>query len=332
MGPFAVALIAVISVLAVFLLICFVLVSMIYKKMFGYRFAHDPLVTTYTKESQGLESIPLEVELSGEKIRGAIYRKKDAEINKDVLVIVCHGMWSSHLSYMQDIGYLCGAGYETLGFDYIGTSASDGKNLKGFGQSLRCLDAVVRFVKNTPELSHRRIYVYGHSWGGYAATNIVKLHPDIEGIVAVAPAMSFDAVARNIFPKSIHFLIPVAKLVDFFKMGKFANQSAIKSLEGYKGNVLVIHSEDDPMCPYATTTGLAKEKFAEENFDFLIVKDKGHNPQYSYSGLAIMKEYNEKMSQLATEEEKNECKRSTDFLAMGELDGEIMERAVAHIK
>ena len=77
---------------------------------------------------------------------------------------------------------------------------------------------------------------------------------------------------------------------------------------------------------------LAKEKFDQPNFEFFIVKDKGHNPQYSYSGLAIMKEYNEKMSHLATEEEKDECKRSTDFLAMGELDGEIMERVVAHIK
>lgn len=332
MDPVIVALIAVISAVAVFLLLCLVLVGMIYKKMFGYRFSHDPLVTTYSKESLDLVSTPIEVELSGEKIRGALYTKKGIEVNKNILVIVCHGMWSSHLSYLQDVGRLCSAGYETLAFDYIGTSMSDGKTLKGFGQSLRCLDAVVKFVKNNPDFVGRRIYVYGHSWGGYAATNIVKFHPDIAGIVAIAPAMSFDAVARNIFPKGIHFLIPMAKFTDRIRMGKFANQNALKSLEGYKGRVLMIHSEDDPMCPYATTTGLAKEKFREENFGFIILKDKAHHPQYTYEGLAIMKAYNEKMTLLATEEEKNECKKATDFLAIGALDESIMKKIVSHIK
>ena len=332
MSPFLIAIIAVVSVSVLVALLGFVLALFISKKMFGHRFSHDPLVTTYSPESLGLESVPLEVVLGGENIRGAIYSRVGKEKNRDAIVIVCHGMWSSHLSYMQDIGYICDAGYEVIGFDYIGTSLSDGKDLGGFGQSLRCLDAVVRYVKKSPNLSGRRIIVYGHSWGGYAVTNIAKFHPDIAAVIAVAPAASFDAVAKNMFPRAIHFMIPAAKLIDRCRTGRFANQRADKSFEGYGGRVLIIHSEDDPMCPYRTTTGLIKERFRGDNFRYVTVSDKGHNPHYTYAGLALLREYGRALSAFATDEEKNEYKRSTDFLAMGELDATIMDEVVSEIK
>lgn len=332
MGPVVVILSVLAASLVVFAIVCVALTSLIHKKMFGSRFAHDPLVTTYSTELLGLEASPIEVGLYGETVRGGLYVKKGRETDKNVIVIVCHGMWTSHKSYMQDIGYICNAGFEVIGFDYIGTSTSDGKSLGGFGQSLRSLDAVVRYVKADAELSKRRIYVYGHSWGGYAATNIVAFHPDIAGVIAVAPAASFDAVAKNSFPKGIHFLIPLAKLFDRIKTGRFANRNAVKSLAGYSGSVLIIHSEDDHMCPYATTTALVKKSHSGSNFKYLTVKDKGHNPHYTRAALNIMREYGQKLQTLASEEEKREYKKTVDFIAMGELDREIMDKVVAQIK
>lgn len=332
MSPILIIVTVLAGVAAFVAVLSLVLALFISKKMFGYRFSHDPLVITYSPEKLGLESVPLEVELGGETVRGAIYSKCSKEKNSDVIVIVCHGMWSSHRSYMQDIGYICDAGYEVIGFDYIGTSLSDGKCLGGFGQSLRCLDAVVRYVKSSEELSKRKIVVYGHSWGGYAATNIVKFHPDIAAVIAVAPATSFEAVAKNMFPRAIHFILPAAKLTDRIRMGKFANQRADKSLEGYSGRVLIIHSEDDPMCPYRSTTGIVKEKFTDDNFTYISVADKGHNPHYTYAGLSLLREYSKTVSSLKTDEEKRNYKKSTDFLAMGELDPDIMDGVVDEIK
>ena len=331
MHPLLIFLIAALGTAAVFAVFCMIMVMIVYKKMFGYHFTHDPLVTTYTPEIVGVTSSPLEIDLCCEMIRGGIYSPKGRDTDKSVLVILCHGMWGSHMSYMQEIGYLCSGGFDVLAFDYIGTATSDGKTLGGFGQSLRCLDRVVRYVKSSPELSHRKIWVFGHSWGGYAATNIVKFHPDVAGVVAIAPAASFEAVAKNVFPKGIHFLIPAAKLTDRIRMGKFANRNATKSLEGFGGKALFIHSEDDPMCPYPTTTGAVKAKFGDR-FNYLILKDKGHNPQYTYEGLALMREYSAKMKTLATEDERNEYKKSTDFLKMGALAPEIMDTAVEFIK
>ena len=331
MHPLVIFLIVALSTAAVFAVFCMIMVLIVYKKMFGYHFTHDPLVTTYTPEIVGVTSTPIEIDLSGEMIRGGLYSPKSGDTDKSKLVILCHGMWGSHMSYMQEVGYLCSSGFDVLAFDYIGTAASDGKTLGGFGQSLRCLDRVVKYAKSSPELSHREIWAFGHSWGGYAVTNIVKFHPDITGIVALAPAASFEAVAKNVFPKGIHFLIPAAKLTDRIKMGRFANQTALKSLENYGGKALFIHSVDDPMCPYITTTGAVKDKYGDR-FDYLILKDKGHNPQYTYEGLALMRDYSNTMKKIATEDERNEYKKSTDFLKMGALAPEIMDAAVEFIK
>lgn len=332
MPPYLIALIVVVSTAAVFQLFCVFAVLTVYKKMFGYRFSHDPLITTYTPEGLGLEKREVEIELKGDMIRGGLYSRRGANADKSILVVLCHGMWGSHLSYMQEIGYLCDAGLEVLAFDYIGTSLSDGESLGGFGQSLRCLDRVIDYVKEDGELSGRKLWVYGHSWGGYAASNIVKLHPDITGIVAISPAASFDAVAKSVLPRGAHFLIPTVRLVEWMKMGKYANQSAVKSLRGYKGRALFIHSVDDPMCPYATTTGAIRSAFDGENFSYVILEDKEHNPQYTYEGLALKRAYFDKLNRLSTDAERDEHKRSTDFLSMGALDSEIMDKAVNAIK
>ena len=331
MHPLLIIAIVALSSAAVFAVVCAAMVLLIYKKMFGYRFEHDPLVTTYTPDGVGVTSEPIEIELDGEIIRGGIYSPLNGSTASNKLVILCHGMWSSHRSYMQEIGYLCSKGLKVLAFDYIGTATSDGKTLRGFGQSLRCLCRVVDFVKASPGLSKREIWVVGHSWGGYAASNVAKFHPDIAGVVAIAPATSFDAVIRNMFPRGIHFLIPPAKLLDSIKTGRFANRTATDSLENFEGKALFVHSKDDPMCPFAATTGAVIEKYGGR-FTYLILEDKGHHPQYTYEGLAIMREYNARIGSLNDENEKNELKKSTDFLAMGALDPEIMDRIAEFVK
>ena len=330
MPPYLIILTAAVAAIIVFFLMCMVMVLIVYKKMFGYHFEHDPLVTTYSPEKVGVTSIPVEIDLNGQTIRGCIYTPKDKMTDASSLIILCHGMWSSHRSYMQEVGYLCSHGYEVLAFDYIGTATSDGKTLGGFGQSLRCLDRVVSYVKNDPKLSNRKIWVFGHSWGGYAASNIIKFHPDIHGIVAIAPAVSYEAVIRNVFPKGIHFLIPTAKLIDKIKTGRYANQNAVKSLSKYNGKAIFLHSEDDPMCPYTTTTGAIKKKYGSK-FDYVVLRDKGHHPQYTYDGLKLMAEYNKALKSAVSEDEKADLKRSTNFLAIGALDGTVMEKIIDYI-
>ena len=81
-------------------------------------------------------------------------------------------MLSDQNSYLQDIEYFCRNNYQVFGFDYIGVSSSTGKNIKGLGNSLKSLDIVISYLKlNYP---NKDIYVVGHSWGGYATTNIVS--------------------------------------------------------------------------------------------------------------------------------------------------------------
>ena len=73
--------------------------------------------------------------------------------------------------------------------DYEGAESSDGKDIRGFGNSLRCTDYVIRVIKNNPELKDRDIYVVGHSWGGFAASNIAGIYKDIKGVVPLSPVI-----------------------------------------------------------------------------------------------------------------------------------------------
>ena len=98
MGAVVVILSVLAASLVVFAIVCVALTSLIYKKMFGSRFSHDPLVTTYSPKLLGLESSPVEVELDGEKLRGGLYAKKGRETDKNVIVIVCHGIIISILN------------------------------------------------------------------------------------------------------------------------------------------------------------------------------------------------------------------------------------------
>ena len=72
MPPYVTFIIVLCSAAAAFAVMCMAMVLMIYKKMFGYHFEHDPLVTTYTPEGVGVTSSPVEIELDEKMIRGGV--------------------------------------------------------------------------------------------------------------------------------------------------------------------------------------------------------------------------------------------------------------------
>ena len=151
-------------------IVLFCLAKVFHSKFFGRRFSPDPLVKLYTKEEFGLQSDEAEFKCGKDTLRGAFYYLPGFEPDK--IVVYCHGMWSTHKSYMQDIGWLCKAGFKVFGFDYTGTDISDGKNIVGMANSLRCTNAAVNFIKTG--CAAKNIYVIGHSWGAFAASNIGK--------------------------------------------------------------------------------------------------------------------------------------------------------------
>jgi alpha-beta hydrolase superfamily lysophospholipase len=314
----------ILGVILVIITVIFLFVNKIHRGMFNKRFERDPLVKCYDDEK--LDRKPIQFECSNNVLRGFIYSYPN--MNYKGLIVFSHGMFSSHLSYMQEIIYFANQGYKVIGFDYLATSLSDGKALKGFGSSLKCLDYAIRYVKSNQELSKYKLIVVGHSWGGFAASNILKYHNDIDKVVALAPFASIFNLLKGFLPKGLYWVIPFMVVIDFINCGSYSLANNIKTLKD-KTNVLILHSKDDYMVKYEHNTLKLINK--NNTIKSIILENKRHNPNYSDEAIKLLTEYSLKASKLKGEE-LVELKKSTDFLKLGELDNEIMYKIMEFVE
>lgn len=303
---------------------------LIHKIIFGKRWTPDGIVKYYTLEDyEGLEAKA--VSFPGKKglLRGNIYaypKKDDLGI-----VVFAHGMWGSHQAYLQEIEALAAAGYKVLGFDYTGTDLSDGKNICGLGESLKSLVYALTFVKNDPVYSKDKVYVIGHSWGGYASSAIAKYYPNLDGIVTMS---AFISVYRQFFlvlPKPFRFLAPFLVVVDFFKCGRYSLDCTKRILKKTKVKTLMVHSKDDPMVLYKKSTGLIKKKIQNNNISYLLVDDRLHNPDYSKEAISYMKECHSAMKTMS-KDEVLEFRKNMNYHLLGQLDPEIINSILNFLK
>lgn len=316
--------ITILSILVALILIVLFFVLKIHSLMFEKRFDMDPLVTSYDDERLNRENI--EFDCDSVTLRGNIYSYPDMKYKG--VIVFSHGMFSSHKSYMQEIIFFANQGYIVLGFDYMGTELSDGNSLRGFGNSLKCLDYAVRFVKNNNNLNKYKIIVVGHSWGGFAASNILKYHDDIYKVVALAPFSSIYRLLKGYSPKWLYPILPIMVWVDSLKCGKYSYASNIKTLKN-KENFLVLHSKDDHMVKIEYNTLKLIKK--NTKIKSIILDNKRHNPNYTEEAVKKLSEYSHLVKTL-DEDEVIELKKKTDFLALGELDKDIMNKIMDFIQ
>ena len=307
-----------------FFIIIFIISYLIAKKLhnsfFSGHFNNDTRIRFYTKEEFGLEFSSLEIKVENDTMKGGLYNYKDYDNTK--IFVVLHGMWSGVDAYMQDIEYICKKGYQVLAMNYVGTNDSTG-NLVGLGNSLRCADYILNYIKSNNELKDKDIYVYGHSWGGFATSNIPYYHNDIKGICALAPFISITNCMKGLLPKPLWFIIPAYLLIEYHKTKKYSLANSYKSLKDFKGNIVIIHSKNDKTVDFKYNTYKLQKKLKNANF---IIVNKDHCPQYSDNAVMVGREYMNSISKM-TEDEKTSYMLNFDFHSMGELDNEVLDRA-----
>ncbi len=317
------------GILLFLIISCFILCLVIHNMYFNHRFVEDSDIKLFSFDEFDLEKEAVEIPFNKkEYLRGAFYYKEG--YNPKKIVVYSHGMFSDHKSYMQDIAYFALKGYFVLGFDYYGTSLSDGKNLKSFGNSLESLDKAICFLKNNPKYSDKEIYVVGHSWGGYATCNIVSLHPDIKGICAISPFNSSYEIIKTSIPKGVRFLAPIVYFIDFCIGKKYSKFKGYKSVSSYQGKVMLVQSKNDHVVKFDIGVGEIKEKTTNKNVLYIINDGRYHNPNYTDEALQMMFKFYQESSKLKGEELSN-YKKNFDFHKMGELDSNIMDRIVSDI-
>lgn len=307
----------IIGVILLVILICLIGGIVLHNKIFNHRFDLDGIIKYYTvEEYDGLKADKVEFKVDKNILRGYFYHY-DCEYK--AVIIFAHGMWSSHKAYLQEIALLAQNGYLVLGFDYVGTDLSDGKSLKGFTNSVESLDHAIKFVKNLN--MNLDIYVMGHSWGGYTSLAITKFHPDIKKVVSMAPFISVKQLLKYMVPKYLRFIAYFIWFIDYLQCRKYAKINLLRDLNDYHGQALIIHSKDDSMVNYNSHTKKLEDIFSNK-FDFLIVDNKNHNPDYTLEAINYTKSVFSKMKEIPKAEVVN-YRKSLDYHKMGEIDLEV---------
>lgn len=248
---------------------------------------------------------------------------------QDKIVIFCHGIGGGHSSYFSEINTLAKHGYMVLAYDNTGCVASEGKDIEGLGSSLRDLDNAIISLKKNEEYKDKKIYVMGHSWGGYAASNIFNFQ-QIDKVVAVSPFICLKQIYNDFFHGFSKLFIPRILQLEGKAVGrKYAKSTAVNALNNVFGKALVIHSTDDRLVKYKTTTAVLQKKIISPNVKFIVVDNKDHHPLYTKEGADYYNEVFDSFNKLVAEkkletiEAKKEYFSKVDFKMMVTQDAEI---------
>lgn len=293
----------------------------------AYYFSH--------KDFAGLtcESYPIPSRL-GHTLAGKLYSYQNPRAGR--LVVFDHGFGGGHRSYMKEIERLCRAGYLVLAYDHTGCMESGGEGTRGLTGSITDLDDVLSFIKRDARFAGYDLSVIGHSWGGYATTLAPALHPDLCHVVVLAGALSAKRVLRSFLGG---LLAPYRGAV--MKLEREANPKTV-DLDGAEvlsrttAKVLCIYSENDPLIrKNLHYKPLQKALAGKANARLILVKNRGHNPNYTEAAVARLAAYGKEKSRFyrehphATDEERAAFRARHDFHAMTEQDTRVWDEILA---
>ena len=224
----------------------------------------------------------------GVRLRGNFYYYPNYKENH--IVVFDHGMGAGYTAYFKEIEMLCKKGYKVYSYDHTGCMKSDGSNSEGFLTSLADLDSCLTNLKK--DFPNHDFSVMGHSWGAFSTSNIASYHPDLKHVISLAPLNSLSSILHQTFSGLLSFVYEDIYNLEASLNPNYAESSTIKALKNYNGHALIIHSKDDKVLKVKHHFyKIQKELQESQNIEFLLVDKKGHNPNYTIEGLALLSKY-----------------------------------------
>ena len=266
---------------------------------------------------------------AGNKLQGYIYNYENPVAGR--LIVFDHGFFGGHRSYMKEIEMLCKRGFKVFAYDHTGCMESEGVTPNGMAQSLCDLNDCITTIKNDPKFAGLDLSVVGHSWGGFSTMNICALHPELSHIVVMSGFVSVEILIGTFFAG---LLKPYRKAIielETKSNPKFVKYNGVESLSGTDAKVLLVYSADDKLCRKVHYDILKEGLSHKENIEFLLVDNKGHNPNYTEDAVKYLAEYSaalgkaNKKKQLETEAQKKAFVESFDWDRMTMQDQDVWE-------
>ncbi|NLM77088.1 MAG: alpha/beta hydrolase [Ruminococcaceae bacterium] len=294
-------------------LISLVVTKFIYDSQFPRYDRHDETVMAGLRYTDLAETYPRQLfqfKSGDNQLQGYLYGQDQDR----GLVVVAHGIGSGADSYLPQITWFVDQGWRVLAFDATGSFDSEGATTRGFPQALLDLDALLTYISTQEEESNLPLLLFGHSWGGYAVTNILHFNHDIQGVVSVAGVNSSMEMVleqgQRMMGPFIYLQYPFLWLYQRFLFGSVASLSADVAIRSTDVPVMLIHGSEDEMVSFSGSSIVAAVRQDTPSNVHLLIRDQkdrnGHNNLFrSTDALAYIEDINHDYRKLYEQYEQN---------------------------
>ena len=265
---------------------------------------------------------------TGCRLQGYVYAYANSTPKKRV--VFDHGFGGGHRAYMKEIEMLCRRGYTVLAYDHTGCMESEGASPNGMAQSLCDLNDCLNAVKADARFAGYDISVMGHSWGGFSTLNISAIHPEISHVVVLSGFVSVEELISSFFSGIMKGYRKVIMELERRVNPVFVRYDATESLKNSNAKVLLVYSDNDPLCRRRHYDLLKEALGGKENIRFMLVHNKGHNPNYTEDAVGYLGKFSKARGKLlrrknATKAEKQAFVKSFDWNRMTAQDERVWE-------
>lgn len=264
--------------------------------------------------------------------------------NTKGLVVVVHGLGGGAEGYLTPILYFLNQGYQVFAYDNTGYHLSEGKNCVGLPQAVEDLDAALSFVEQEPRFAGLPVYLFGHSWGGYAVGAVLNFNHKVKAVVSVSgfsnPNKMIVEWAKRMAGVWAYLAIPFLVLHQRLSFGKKMDIMAVNGINKADVPVLLVHgSKDTTVRLDGSATFSLKEEITNQKVRYILWDKEQQNGHLDVLyqagakayGLQISKEYSEllkKTKNKLTEEDKAEFFANVDKETSSAPNEELMKKIV----
>ncbi len=222
------------------------------------------------------------VSYDGKDVYGKIYYPADlAKDQKCEAVILSHGYNGCNADFTNECTKLAQQGYVAYAYDFCGGSIRSKSSMKTTEMTIftekEDLLAVYNDISSLDMVDSSHVYLMGGSQGGLVTTLATEeLQDKVAAMILYYPALNIPDDWRNNFKSEAD--IPEENEFWGMTLGKrfftsIRDYHTFDNIGTYKGNVLIIYGDQDPIVP---SGAMDKAVEAYENIEYVVLESEGH--------------------------------------------------------
>jgi pimeloyl-ACP methyl ester carboxylesterase len=184
--------------------------------------------------------------------------------NNKGLVVISPGRGQGGEHYLAETQYFVAQGWRVFSFDYTGCFASEGENMVGLQQARIDLDAALAYIQSDPSLNELPMVLWGHSWGAYAVTAVLKDHPNVSAAVSISgfnsPLGLIDEYVRSEVGGLGFALYPFEWVYQTVRFRQSARLTAVDGINSGSTPVMIVHDAADEAIAYDGASIIAQRQ------------------------------------------------------------------------